>query len=197
MIGAGLAVAAAGFAVLSQVSGDGLAVVVSGLTLAFVGLLPVSTLGVDIVVGAAPPERAGAASAISETTQELGLALGIAILGSIATAVYHGRLADAVPADVAPAAAGAARDTLGGATGAADELPAALLATAGEAFTAGLQTAAVIGAVTLAGAAVVAAIVLRGVRSGSRPEKPLGPDPDRPSAARAEIDKSPCPVATG
>ena len=38
--------------------------------------------------GAAPPERAGAASAISETGSELGGALGIALLGSLATAVY-------------------------------------------------------------------------------------------------------------
>ncbi|MDQ3601304.1 MAG: MFS transporter, partial [Actinomycetota bacterium] len=82
VIGLSLALAATGFALLTQASGaSGLAVVVAGLVLAFVGLMPVSALGVDIVLGAAPPERAGAASAISETTQELGGALGIAILG--------------------------------------------------------------------------------------------------------------------
>ena len=85
VIGLSLALAATGFALLTQASGaSGLAVVVAGLVLAFVGLMPVSALGVDIVLGAAPPERAGAASAISETTQELGGALGIAILGSMA-----------------------------------------------------------------------------------------------------------------
>ncbi|MGH3933064.1 MAG: MFS transporter [Pseudonocardiaceae bacterium] len=167
VIGASLALAAGGFAVLSQVGGpSGLAVVVTGLIIAFVGLMPVSALGVDIVIGAAPPERAGAASAISETTQEFGGALGIAILGSIGAAVYRGQLTDAVPAGVPTEAAEAARDTLGGATGAADQLPATLLATAGEAFTDGLQVAAAVSAVALAALAVASAVVLRRVRVG-------------------------------
>ena len=72
-----------------------------------------------IVVGAAARQRAGAASAISETTQELGTALGIAILGSVATAIYRGQITDAVPAGVPDYAAESVRDTLGGATEAA------------------------------------------------------------------------------
>lgn len=44
---------------------------------------PVVTLATNLVVGSAPPERAGAASAISETSAEFGGALSIAILGSI------------------------------------------------------------------------------------------------------------------
>ena len=145
VIGLSLALAATGFALLTQASGaSGLAVVVAGLVLAFVGLMPVSALGVDIVLGAAPPERAGAASAISETTQELGGALGIAILGSIGTAVYRGQMIDVATEGVSSQAAEAAGDTLGGATGVAEQLPAALLATAAEAFTNGLPAAAVI-----------------------------------------------------
>ncbi|MGH4022493.1 MAG: hypothetical protein ACRDT0_25290 [Pseudonocardiaceae bacterium] len=170
VIAAGLAVAAAGFAVLAQAGGAaGLAIVVTGLVLAFAGLMPVSALGVDVVVSAAPPERAGAASAISETTQEFGLALGIAVLGSIATTVYRGTMTDVVPAGGPSQAAESARDTLGGATSAADQLPAALLATARDAFTDGLQLAAAVSAVALAGLAVAAAIVLRRVRAGSDP----------------------------
>ena len=61
--------------------------------LSSLGLAPVFTLATDLIVGAAPPERAGAASAISETGAELGGALGIAILGSIGTAVYRGAMA--------------------------------------------------------------------------------------------------------
>ena len=55
------------------------------------GSSPVIVLATDLVVGSAPVERAGAASAISETSAELGGALGIAILGSIGTAVYRAR----------------------------------------------------------------------------------------------------------
>jgi DHA2 family multidrug resistance protein-like MFS transporter len=63
------------------------------------------------MVGTAPPERAGAASGISETSSEFGGALGIAILRVIGTAVYRGQVADTVPAGVPPEAAAAARDT--------------------------------------------------------------------------------------
>ncbi len=42
-----------------------------------------------MIVTSAPAERAGAASAISETGTELGGAVGIAIIGSIGTAVYR------------------------------------------------------------------------------------------------------------
>src|SRR5207253_8309599 len=51
------------------------------------GLSPVVILATDLIVGSAPVERAGAASAISETSSELGGALGIAVLGSIGVAV--------------------------------------------------------------------------------------------------------------
>ena len=43
----------------------------------------------NLILGFAPPEKAGSAAAISETGGELGVALGIATLGSVATAVYH------------------------------------------------------------------------------------------------------------
>ncbi len=85
----GLALAAIGFGVLTRVDGSSaLAVLVTGSLLVSLGLAPVFTLTTDVIVGAAPPERAGAASAISETGSELGGALGIALLGSLATAVY-------------------------------------------------------------------------------------------------------------
>ena len=50
----------------------------------------------------APPEKAGAASGISETTAEFGGALGIAVLGSIGTAVYRGEVADVVSEGIPP-----------------------------------------------------------------------------------------------
>jgi MFS transporter, DHA2 family, multidrug resistance protein len=57
-----------------------------------IGLAPVFTLTNDLIMATAPPERAGAASGISETASELGGALGIALLGSLATAVYGAAL---------------------------------------------------------------------------------------------------------
>src|SRR5690606_37251614 len=93
------------------------------LTLFSLGLAPVFTLTTDLIVGSSPPERAGAASAMSETGAELGGALGIAVLGSVVTAVYRKAMQahalDGVPATMIEAA----RDTLGGARAVAEQLP--------------------------------------------------------------------------
>jgi DHA2 family multidrug resistance protein-like MFS transporter len=97
VIGAGLALGAIGLGVLALVGGsNGLAAIVVGSIIISIGLAPVFSLTTDLIVGSAPPERAGAASGISETASELGGALGISVLGSIGVALYRGRLADAL-----------------------------------------------------------------------------------------------------
>jgi DHA2 family multidrug resistance protein-like MFS transporter len=130
-----------------------------------VGVSPVITLATDIIVGSAPPEQAGAASGISETSAEFGGALGIAVLGSIGTAVYRNQVVERLPADVPPAAATATRETLGGAVAAAAQLPEPLAGTlvgaARQAFVHGLQLSSLIGAIGLAGTAVLVAFLLR------------------------------------
>jgi DHA2 family multidrug resistance protein-like MFS transporter len=181
VIAGGLAVAAAGYGLLSQVDvGSSLALLVTASVVFSLGEAPAFTLTTDLVVGTAPPERAGAASAISETSSELGGALGIAILGSLATAIYRDRLAgDAVPADVPPHVAETARDTLGGAVATQDQLPdpiaADVLGLAREAFTDGMQVVGLTSAVMAAGTAVLVLVVLRHVRMGSESaEQPHG-----------------------
>jgi MFS transporter, DHA2 family, multidrug resistance protein len=184
VIGTGLAMAAIGLAVLTQVGGShdaDLAILASASLVVSLGLAPVFTATTDLIVSSAPPERAGAASGISETGAELGGALGIAILGSIGLAVYRGQLADALPAGVPGQAAAAARDTLGGAVGVAAQLPealgAALLGAARSAFTDGLQLTAGLAAVLAAIVAVLATVLLRAVRSSSEVEPAAAEEP--------------------
>jgi DHA2 family multidrug resistance protein-like MFS transporter len=178
----GLVLSAVGFGMLTQVdAASGLAILVIGSVVLSLGVAPVGTLATDIVVGSAPPERAGAASGISETSAEFGGALGIAILGSIGTAVYRSEVADALPDGAPPEAAEAARDTLGGAVSVADQLPgplaAELLDTARDAFTQGLQVSAIASAAIVLGMAILTAILLRHVRAGSEPEGQPEPEP--------------------
>lgn len=115
------------------------------------GTSPVFTLTTDVIIGAAPPERAGAASAISETGAEFGGALGIALFGSIGVAVYRGMMSDAMPVGVTPDVAEAAKATLGGAIAAAEHLRGdvgiALTNAARDAFVRGLQVCALISAI--------------------------------------------------
>src|SRR5688500_2499604 len=160
VIAGGMAVSAAGFGVLTAVDngGSALATIVAGSVILSLGVCPVVTLTTDIVLGAAPPERAGAASAISETSSEFGGALGIALLGSVVTAAYRGAMADAAPE---------ARDTLGGAVAFAAELPeplgAALLDSARAAYVQAFELSAAISTALSLGVAVLAALLLRGM----------------------------------
>jgi DHA2 family multidrug resistance protein-like MFS transporter len=170
----GLVLVAGGLMLLTQVEGArALTLLVAGTVVLALGLSPVVTLGTDLIVGSAPPERAGAASSMSETGAELGGALGIAILGSIGTAVYRDMMAEAVPRFVPAAAAEAARGTLGGALATARELPQALgadlVVAARDAFTEGLELTSAIGAIVALATAVMAGAVLRRVRHGTVP----------------------------
>jgi DHA2 family multidrug resistance protein-like MFS transporter len=166
LIAAGLLIAAVGFGVLTQIDrASPLAVIVIGSVIYSLGGSPVVILATDIIVGCAPVERAGAASAISETSSELGGALGIAVLGSIGTAIYRARMAAAMPNGVPSDVTEVARGTLGGATAVAERLPgqvgAALLGTARDAFAQAFVAASAVNAVIVLAAAVAAALMLR------------------------------------
>lgn len=159
LITLGVLVTGLGFVVLTRTTADGgLATVVIGFTVACGGIGGAVTLGTDLIVGSAPAAQAGSAASISETSNELGIALGIAILGSIGSVVYRAQLAsvgNAVPA--------ASRDAAeSGITGAAEaagrlggEAGQRLMAVAGEAFTTSFTTVATVGA-----ALILAVVVL-------------------------------------
>jgi MFS transporter, DHA2 family, multidrug resistance protein len=185
----GLGLATIGLIVLVQLQESGssaLPALVTGSVLLALGVAPVITLATDLIVGAAPPERAGVASAISETGTELGGALGIALLGSIVTAVYRDQLSQALPAGLRPADAETARNTLAGATHVAERLPthldASLLTAARDAFTHGLHVAAIVSAVLAIALAVLSAKVLRGAQTA--PEAEADPQPRRTDRPR-------------
>ena len=190
----GLTLAVVGFGVFTQIGADtSLAAIVAGSAAFALGLAPVFTLTTDLIVGSAPPERAGAASAISETSAELGGALGIAVFGSIGIAIYRRAMADALPVGVPPEAAASARDTLGAAVAIAGQLPpqlgAEILDAARMAFIQGLQLTAAISAAGTLVLAIFVAVVLRRVRTGSEPE--AQPEPEHAIArppSRAQHD---------
>lgn len=169
VITGGLAVAALGFVALAVFAAHGSpGAIVGAFTLYAVGLAPVFTLATDLVVGCAPPEHAGAASALSETGSELGGALGIALLGSLGAAIYRLALSDTAFVGIAPADLAEARNTLGAALDiAARTAPptGALLADAArEAFVRGMQAGAVAASVVMALLAALTAGPLRGAR---------------------------------
>ena len=165
----GLLAAAAGVAVLTQIEpGHTLLPLAAGSLVMGIGSGVVGTLATDFVVGAAPSERAGAASAISETGAELGGALGIAVLGSVGLAVYRTHLGDTLPSALTAAQEHDATSTLAGATSTSRDLspPASgeLFDAAARAFTDSLQTVAASAAVVTLVIAVLAGVLLRRTR---------------------------------
>jgi DHA2 family multidrug resistance protein-like MFS transporter len=154
------------------------------------GVVSALTLTADMILASAPPERAGAASAVSETASELGGALGIALLGSIGAAVYRDEIAPALPAGLSPDARAAAHDTLGGAAAVAGEMPGesgpALLEAARVAFSSGLNLAALAGAFTMTVGAILAVLLLRDVRPAPAAET-SEPEVQRVESASASL----------
>ncbi|MEJ2859155.1 MULTISPECIES: MFS transporter [unclassified Saccharothrix] len=166
IIAGGLAVQVVGYLMLTQVeSTAGLPLLIAGFIVLYPAVNPAMALTTGLVVGSVPPEKAGAASGLSTTANDLGLSLGVALIGSIGVAVYRGGVV--LPDGLTAEDAAAARDSLDGAVAVAGrvsgELGGPVLETARAAFTSGLNTGALIAAVVAAVGAVLAATRLRHV----------------------------------
>ena len=185
VIAGGFLVVLAGYAIQATLlhADSRLWVLMVGAGLLAFGSVAVSMLGNELMLGAIPPERAGAAAAMSETVTELGGALGMAVMGSIGTAVYRHALGTTVPVP--------ARSTLGGAVATAAGEPGAaggqLLYAAREAFTHSINIVSFVGIGIMAAAAVLTLLLLRGIRTAEPAEPAATPlaQPNRPAEAVA------------
>jgi DHA2 family multidrug resistance protein-like MFS transporter len=133
LIPGGLAFTVAAMLVMTQATSTPALVI--AFALACVGAAPLVTLGTSLVIGSVPPEKAGVAGALTQTGNEFGYALGIAVLGSVVTAIYSSRMG------------GLGGTSLGEAV--SSNAPPAVLDAARDAFTNGLHVAAGITAVVL------------------------------------------------
>jgi Na+/melibiose symporter-like transporter len=162
----GLGLVAAALLLLSTAhTGSGYGLVLATILLMGMGMGLAMTPATDSIMGSVPKEKAGVGSAVNDTTREIGGALGVAILGSIAAASYHGSVSTAsltasgLPAD----AASAAHDSIGGAVSEAGRLGAAgqdLAARASNAFVDAMGTTLKVAAAVAVLGALVALIWL-------------------------------------
>jgi DHA2 family multidrug resistance protein-like MFS transporter len=193
VVAGGLVLAAIGLGLLTLIGISSLALVVTGNTLMSLGFGFTFTLTIDLVVAAAPPERAGAASALAETGAELGGALGLAVLGSLGVAIYRNQVAAALPSGLSPEAAQAVQETLGGAAVVAGQLPdqlgLALLTASREAFILGMQLTSLIGTVVMIGLAILTVTLLRHIDTDAEPEpQPESMQPVHPATVPVQAD---------
>lgn len=155
-IGIGLLIAAAGLALLAIAEG-----LPNYLWIA-VALIPIGlgigiamTLATDAIIATAPRTRAGAAASISETAYELGIALGIAVLGSLQNVFYRSRLT--LPENLPEETEAQMTDSLATATRVLPDSPfAELLTDAQDAFTVAMQYTSATAAVLTAVAGLIA-----------------------------------------
>jgi len=183
IIAGGLAVQVVGYLMLTQVeSTAGLPLLIAGFIVLYPAVNPAMALTTGLVVGSVPPEKAGAASGLSTTANDLGLSLGVALIGSVGVAAYRNEieLPAGLPADVVASAKESLDGAVSSVQGLSADVATAVLEPARAAFTSGLNLGAVIAAVIAAVGAVLAAVRLRHV-----------PPTGAPAAAEeAESEKS-------
>ena len=154
--------AGAAFALLPTAGLPMLVVVLSSIALASA---PFMSLTSQLIVTSVPTERTGSAVAVSDVFAGIGMAGGLAVVGSLSTAVYRARLTEHFPDGLNRHDLEAARDSVGGTVAHAEQLPhglgSALLETASEAFTAATRSAYLAAAVLAVLLAILAAARLR------------------------------------
>jgi DHA2 family multidrug resistance protein-like MFS transporter len=161
VVTAGLALMSTGFVVAAGTTVDtaywGRVVVAMVLMAAGLGLT--TSPATDAIMGALPRDKAGAGSAVNDTTREVGGTLGVAVIGSVLSSAYGSRVAAALAGLGLPAAAvSAARQSVAAGATVGGSLPPgqreAASAAVSHAFVAGLHA----GSLVAAGAAAVAAV---------------------------------------
>lgn len=164
LVPAALVFSVAGYLLVAFTTSDhGVAPLIVAFVVLGIGIGAAETISNELILSSAPAEKAGAASAVSETAYELGAVLGTAVLGGLITAFYRGALVvpDGIPAE----AAHAAKETLAGAYTAAQDLPTeiadVLWHAASAAFGSGVLVTSLIGAALVVLAGVIAAVTLR------------------------------------
>ncbi|MCO1597523.1 MFS transporter [Micromonospora sp. RHAY321] len=186
VIGVGVLLAALVYVAMTQVSVEnGTWLLVTGFVLASLFGTASVGLGTGLVVGNAPPEKMGSAGSLAQLCLEFGGTLGLALLGTVATAVYRGTVD--VPGGVPADQAAVAGDSLAGAAVTAPDLPVdqagALLASAQNAFVNGVQVMAIIGVVLYVLSGLLVISKLRNVPPFGQAAPPPEPDPAAPVGA--------------
>jgi hypothetical protein len=181
VISTGFALVAGGMGVLGLTgTGTTYLVIAAAMVLLGAGMSLIAAPSTGSIMTAVPQAKAGVGSAINDTTREVGGALGIAVMGSLAAAAYRSAL-DLKDAGVTPAVAKAAKESVGAAATLASQVPggAALASRAGDAFTHAFHVSSLaVGAVCLVAAAVVAKVFSRQAESVAAGEPRPEPEPD-------------------
>jgi len=175
VVATGLMLMSTGFALAAGSTADSeyWGRIVASMVLMAAGLAFTSGPATEAIMATLPPHRAGAGSAVNDTTRELGGTLGVAVIGSVMSSVYGQRIADALAALPMPLpnqAVNTARSSLTGAVAVVQTLPpeqaGSLFTIVTDAFVHGLQAGSLVAAGAAAGAFVMVLIAMPGPPPG-------------------------------
>lgn len=185
VIAGGTVLASLGYLTLTQAPSSGnLTLVVTSLIVINLGTGPMGSMCAALAMQSAPPERAGSAAAMTSTSGELGIAMSIAVLGTIGNAIYTRQFTAPAGVPVDPAAEESVAGALESATRLPGDQAAALLSSAYDAITSSLHSTSVVSALLMLGATALTLSTLRQLPSSNE------------AAAAAEAqDQAPDPVA--
>ena len=139
---------------------DGTSYLPTGIGLLLFGLgagiaMPTAT---ELIMATLPPARAGVGSAVNDTVRELGGALGVAVIGSVAASSYASNLEGRLDGDLPDGLRAAVVDNVGAALEVSDHLGAGgadVAAAARDAFVSSMTSSLWVGV----GVALLAAAV--------------------------------------
>jgi EmrB/QacA subfamily drug resistance transporter len=161
VVTAGLLMMSGGFLVASgtQVDSSYWGRVIVSMALMASGLALTASPATEAIMGALPRDKAGAGSAVNDTTREVGGTLGVAIVGSVMSTAYGSHVAHALAGLGAPEAARAiARQSIVAGLDVAGHFPPALRAAAADAARQSFMHGLWAGSLVAAGATAVAAL---------------------------------------
>jgi EmrB/QacA subfamily drug resistance transporter len=182
VMASGFVLIAGGFGVLSIIGPSSpYAMLVVALVLLGAGMSLTAAPATGSIMSAVPPAKAGVGSAVNDTTREVGGVLGIAVLGSIVSAMYRSSV-DLDGLNLPGPVGEGATESIGAATGIAGQLPgggAELIARAGDAFTDAFNVASIVSLVIslLAAVAVAAVFNRRTEQQATETYDDLPPEP--------------------
>lgn len=161
VMGATLAAPVIGYTLLALAGTESAIPVIVGFTFVYLGLGAIAALGTDMIIGAAPASKSGSAAAVSETAQELGVAVGVALLGSLTVAIYRTQISNSLfSQQITERLAENPTEVLG----ITNELAPGALVVIQQAFTTGMNSASIIAGVAIAIASLLCFTTLRHTR---------------------------------
>jgi hypothetical protein len=191
VVAAGLALMTAGFMLASTSTANSAywGLIIIAMSLMAAGLALTSGPATDAIMGALPTSKAGAGSAVNDTTREIGGTLGVAVVGSVMSSLYGPRVVDALSGlGVPTTAVNAARESVIAGLTVTSNLPHSLQAPAraavSQAFMDGLQAGSLVAAGVTALAAIAALAFLPSRHRAVEVAEPELPEALMPETAR-------------